>query len=143
LLPLFGGICVRERRPALADKLKRPADRVSAALNFCVLGFIVVAHFQTLMAIRAKAFVGMLGLVVASMATGWLIGETGSENRKTMGFSTSVRNVAVGLVIATASFPGTPAVMAVLAFGLFQTIVLALVALTLGQLTGAARTMQV
>jgi len=85
----------------------------------------------------------MFALVMASMASGWLIGETGSENRKTMSFSTSVRNVAVGLVIATASFPGTPAVMAVLAFGLFQTIVLALVALAWGQLTGAARTMQV
>jgi hypothetical protein len=34
-----------------------------------------------------------------------------------MGFSTSVRNVAVSLVIATDSFPGTPAVTAALAYG--------------------------
>jgi BASS family bile acid:Na+ symporter len=148
LLPLSWGICLRECRPALADKFKRPADRVSVILNLCVLGFIVVAHFQTLVAIPARAFIGMLALVLASIVAGWLLGETGSENRKTMGFSTSVRNVAVGLVIATASFPGTPAVTAALAYGLFQTIFLALVALAWGQLTGtaspvASETMQV
>ena len=34
-----------------------------------------------------------------------------------MGFSTAVRNVAVGLVIATDSFPGTPVVTGALVWG--------------------------
>ena len=46
----------------------------------------------------------------------------------------SVRNVAVSLVIAMASFPGTPAIVATTAFGLFQTIVMALIALGWGRL---------
>jgi hypothetical protein len=50
------------------------------------------------------------------------------------GFSTSVRNVAVSLVIATASFSGSPAVTAALAYGLFQTIVLAVLALVWGRI---------
>jgi predicted Na+-dependent transporter len=81
---------------------------------------------------------GMLALVAASMVAGWLLGETGSENRRAMSFSTSARNVAVGLVIATASFPGTPAVTAALAYGLFQTVLLAAVALVWGRLGVAA-----
>jgi hypothetical protein len=40
-----------------------------------------------------------------------------------------VRNVAVSLVIATASFRGTQAVTAVTAFAVFQTVVMAFVAL--------------
>jgi BASS family bile acid:Na+ symporter len=138
LLPLFAGLCLRQWRPAIADKLKRPADRLSAALNLCALGLIVVAQFQTLAAIRARAFIGMLSLVATSMAAGWLLGEAGTENRKAMGFSTSVRNVAVSLVVATASFPDTSAVTAALVYGLLQTVALAVIAIAWGRLGEAA-----
>jgi predicted Na+-dependent transporter len=77
----------------------------------------------------------MFALLITSIAAGWLLGEAGSANRKAMSFSTSVRNVAVSLVIATASFPGSPAVTAALAYGLFQTIVLAMLALVWGRIT--------
>jgi hypothetical protein len=50
-----------------------------------------------------------------------------------MAFSTDVRNASVSLVIATVSFPGTPAVTAALAYGLFQTVVLALLAVRLAK----------
>jgi BASS family bile acid:Na+ symporter len=132
LLPLFAGLSLRQWRPAIADKLKHPADRVSAVLNFFMLGLIVVVYFRTLAAIRARAFIGMVCLVAASMAAGWLLGEAGSENRRAMGFSTSVRNVAVSLVIATASFPGTLAVTPALVYGLLQTVALAVTAAVWG-----------
>jgi len=51
-----------------------------------------------------------------------------------MAIATSVRNVGVSLVIATGSFPSTAALTATLAFGLFQTILLALLALSWGWL---------
>ena len=78
---------------ALADRLGHPADKVSPALNLCVLGLIVVIRFPMLAAIRLAAFMGVLALVAASIGTGWLLGEAGSENRKAMTFTTSVRNV--------------------------------------------------
>jgi BASS family bile acid:Na+ symporter len=138
LLPLFAGLCLRKWRPAMADKLLHPADRMSAALNLCALALIVVAQFQTLAAIRARGFIGMLSLVATSMAAGWLLGETGSENRKAMGFSTSVRNVAVSLVVATSSFPDTSAVTAALVYGLLQTVALAVIAMAWGRLGESA-----
>jgi hypothetical protein len=52
--------------------------------------------------------------------------------------ATSVRNVGVSLVIATGSFGGTQAVTAATAFALFQTVVMALVALGWGRLAVAA-----
>ena len=138
LLPLFGGLAMRHSLPALALRLKRPADMLSAALNLCVLGLIVVVRFQMLAATQLRAFIGMSALVTASIAAGWLLGQTGIENRKAMIFSTSVRNVAVALEIATTNFPGTPAVTAVLVYGLFQTVLLAAVALVWGSLAAAA-----
>jgi bile acid:Na+ symporter, BASS family len=53
-----------------------------------------------------------------SLAAGWFLGGRGVENRKTLALTTSLRNVGVGLVIATGAFGGTPAVTAVLAYGL-------------------------
>jgi BASS family bile acid:Na+ symporter len=61
----------------------------------------------------------MLALLAASWAAGWCLGGPGSEARRTMTLTTSLRNVGVGLVIASSAFPGTPAVTAVLAYGLF------------------------
>lgn len=60
-------------------------------------------------------------------------------NRKAMAITTSIRNVGVGLVIATSSFPGTAAVTATLAFALFQSLVMALVALGWGKLLSPDR----
>jgi BASS family bile acid:Na+ symporter len=86
----------------------------------------------------------MLVLVGISATAGWLLGGPGTEDRTALAVATSVRNVGVALVIATASFPGTSAVTATTVFALFQTIVMALVALAWGRLTattaGAAPT---
>src|SRR6516164_3444412 len=84
LIPLLAGLFVRQWRPPLANKLKHPADVISALLNLSLLGLIVAVRFRTLAAIRVEAFMGMLALVAASVAAGWLLGERGSENRKAM-----------------------------------------------------------
>ena len=137
LLPLFVGLTVRQWAPNLAPRLLKPANLLGMVLSLSVIGLILVVHFQTLMAIRPTGFAGMLALVLAALAAGWLLGTPGSGNRKAMAITTSVRNVGVSLVIATGSFPGTAAVTATLAFALFQTIVMALVALGWGRLAPA------
>jgi BASS family bile acid:Na+ symporter len=134
LLPLFAGLAVRQWRPTLAARLLKPANRLSAVLSLSVIGVIFVVQFETLMSIRPIGYAGMFALVLAALVAGWLLGMPGSGNRRAMAITTSVRNVGVALVIATSSFPGTPAVTATLAFALFQTIVLALVALGWGRL---------
>lgn len=137
LVPLCVGLTVRQWRPQLAARLLKPANVVSMVLNLSVLGLVFVVQFQTLVAIRPLGFVGMLALVLAALAAGWALGLPGSGNRKALAITTSVRNVGVGLVIASSSFPGTPAVTATLAFALFQTVVLALVAWGWGRLSPA------
>lgn len=137
LLPLLAGLLVREWRPSLAEKLQKPATKLSAILNLVAFGFILIVRFQTLEHIRPMSFVGMAALLIGSVGAGWLLGGPGGDNRKATALTTAVRNVAVSLVIATGSFPGTSAVTAALAYGLFQTIVMALVAVGWGRLTPA------
>jgi BASS family bile acid:Na+ symporter len=132
-LPLCIGIALRYWRPALADRLQTPANRLSAVLNLTLLALIVWTQFDMLIAVPLRGYVGMSLLVFASIGAGWLFG--GKGYRSAMVMATSVRNVGVCLVIVTTAFAGTRAVAAVTAFALFQTIVMALVALAWGRLS--------
>jgi BASS family bile acid:Na+ symporter len=133
-LPLCIGLGIRRRRPALADRLKKPANLLSLALNLLTFGVILGVQWEMLMGNPIRAYLGMLALVLTAVGAGWLLGGPGSENRTAMTMATAVRNVGVSLVIATGSFPGTKAVTAATAFAIFQTIVMALVALGWGRL---------
>jgi BASS family bile acid:Na+ symporter len=132
-LPLSIGLAIRSRRPALADRLARPARLVSLMLNLALLILILSVQFPTLAEIRPRAWFGMLALVFSTAVSGWLAGGPGPDRRKTFAITTSVRNVGLCLVIVTASFPGTLAVTAATAYGLFQTITLALAAWAWGK----------
>ena len=122
------------RWPRLAIALSKPANLVSIVFNVLMIGLVLVAHCQTFIAIRPRGFVGMSTIVVVALAAGWLLGMPGDGNRRTMAITTSVRNVGVSLVIVTGGFPNTPAVTAAVAFGFFQMVVLAVVALGWGRL---------
>jgi len=135
LLPLCIGLFIRHRRGDLAARLQKPFNQISKALNLLVLVFILVVQFHVLSAVRPRAYAGMIAFLILSLASGWFLGGSGTTNRKAMALVTSVRNVSVSLVIATGSFPGTPAVTAVLVYGIFQTLASALIALGWGRLT--------
>jgi BASS family bile acid:Na+ symporter len=79
----------------------------------------------------------MLGLLLASWAAGWLLGGSDAAGRKALTLTTSLRNVGVGLVIATGAFAGTPAVTATLAYGLFGVVGSLLLALWWGRRAAA------
>jgi BASS family bile acid:Na+ symporter len=122
LLPLCFGLGVRHWWPALAAKLQKPANLASAFLNLALFGVILIGYSPLLAEIRLRGFLGMVALLMASWAAGWLLGGPGSENRKALTLTTSLRNVGVGLVIATSNFGGTAAVTAVLAYGILEIV---------------------
>jgi BASS family bile acid:Na+ symporter len=122
LAPLCLGVAVRHWRPLLAERLRKPATQLSKILNLAAIALILVVQFHLLTEIRLRAFGGMLALLLASWAAGWLLGGPGSGTRRAMTLTTSLRNVGVGLVIASGAFAGTPAVTATLVYGLFEVI---------------------
>jgi bile acid:Na+ symporter, BASS family len=133
LLPLCLGLWIRHRRPVLADALKKPAGRLSLSLNLLLLAVILIAQFRLLAEIHVTGYFGMLCLLIATMTAGWVVGGHSNESSRSMVLTTAVRNVGVALVIVTGSFPGTAAITSATAYGLFQTIVIALVALAIGR----------
>jgi BASS family bile acid:Na+ symporter len=140
LVPLCAGLWLRRWRPGLAERLRQPANRVSAVLGLSVVGLILVVQFHLLAEIGWRGWAGMSALLLASCTSGWLLGGPGMDNRKAMALTTSLRNVGVGLVIATGSFAGTAAVTAALAYGIFE--IVGSLLLALGWAQGEAATIR-
>lgn len=134
LLPLCIGLYLREKHAALANHLVRPFVTLSKVLNLALIGLILAVQFRMLAQIRLTGYVGMLALVSACAAAGWLLGGRGPESRRTLAITTAVRNVGVSLVIVTAGLGGTPAVTAATAYAVFQTVFMAIVAIGWGWL---------
>lgn len=122
LAPLCLGLGIRYWLPGLVNKLQAPANLLSAILNLATFGMVLVVYYPLLAEIRLRGYAGMLVLLLSSWAAGWLLGGPGSDNRRALALTTSLRNVGVGLVIATSSFSGTAAVTAVLAYGILEIV---------------------
>jgi BASS family bile acid:Na+ symporter len=143
LLPLCAGLGLNHWLPRLAARLQKPANLLSAALGLATVGLICVVQFPLLAEISSRAWIGMIALLIASGASGWLLGGPGSDNRRAMALTTTLRNVGVGLVIATGNFPGTAAVTATLAYGIFEILGSLLLAVVWGRLGAATLAKQV
>lgn len=131
-LPLCLGLTLRYLNPELAGRLKKPVSLLSSLLNIVLASLVLTVQFKMLQQIRPGGYVGMLAMVTATLLLGWLAGGPGKDQRKTMAISTSTRNVGVALVIAASSFPGTPAISAAIAYALFQTVAVLLIAMLWG-----------
>ncbi|HVW02425.1 MAG TPA: bile acid:sodium symporter, partial [Planctomycetaceae bacterium] len=134
LAPLCLGLGLRNWLPRLADRLQKPANLLSAILNVATLAVVLAVYFPLLAEIRLRGYAGMLILLIASWAAGWLLGGPGNDTRRALALTTSLRNVGVGLVIATENFGGTAAVTVVLAYGIFEIVGSLLLALVWGRI---------
>ena len=127
-LPLCVGLAVRQWRPNLADRLKRPANLLSMVLNLTMLGLILFAQFDMLIGIPLRAYAGMLVLVLAGVAAGWLLSGSGTRSRHGDGDLGSAMLGSAWSLSPEHSRAIPERVVAATAFALFQTIVMALIA---------------
>jgi BASS family bile acid:Na+ symporter len=119
LAPLALGLAVHSRWPNWSARVESHLRKVANVLLVTLIGLIIVSQYQMLVELKVKAWFGMTLLLVASLAIGWLSGGPTLGDRKTIALTTANRNLAVALVIVTSSFADTPAVLAVVAYGLF------------------------
>lgn len=127
VLPLFIGVAVSHRLPAVAPRLIRIAH---------IVFLISVVVVLVLLAPKLASSVGrvygsnglwaMLCLTVLSMVTGWLLGGPAAENRRVLGIGTTLRNIGLCLVLATSTFREPLVASSVLAYLLIQFIVVTL-----------------
>jgi BASS family bile acid:Na+ symporter len=122
LLPLAFGLGIHQRAPRLTRAIAGPTGLLGNVLLLALVVLIVATQHGTLAAIRSRGWLGMGLLLGASLGIGWCCGAPDVAIRKALATTTATRNVAVALVIATSSFAGTPAVTAVVAYGLVSIV---------------------
>ena len=128
LLPLLVGLFISERAPELAARLVRPIGIVMLLGIIVLLALLVPALVMSVAAIYGSGGMwAMLVIVVLSVLTGWILGGPQREYQRTLGLGTAVRSFAFCAVIASASFPGTEAISAVLSYFVIQMVVTAAV----------------
>jgi BASS family bile acid:Na+ symporter len=122
MLPLALGLAIHHHAPQLCQWVVKPLGILANVLLLLLVVSIVATQYETLAAIRLRAWIGMIMLLLASLGLGWLCGGAEVAIRKAMVLTTASRNVAVGLVIVTSNFADTPAVTAVVAYGLISIV---------------------
>jgi BASS family bile acid:Na+ symporter len=122
LLPLAVGLAVHHWAPRLAGLLEKPLALVANVLLIVLVAIIVATQYETLADIRLRGWSGMILLLLASLAIGWICGGHDVAVRKSLAVTTCARNAAVGLAIATSNFAETPAVTAVVAYALVSIV---------------------
>lgn len=122
LLPLAVGLSIRHGAPGLTARIVKPVGLLANVMLLALVVLIIATRYETLAAIRFRGWIGMGLLLVTNLGIGWLWGGPGVMTRKALALTTATRNVAVALVIAQSNFAGTPAVTAVVAYGLVSTL---------------------
>jgi BASS family bile acid:Na+ symporter len=123
LIPLIVGLAVHHWRPALARRLRRPSIQLSNVLFFAVVAFYVIHDFAAFKALPLSSVAAMVLMTCFSLVAGWHLGGPDKSTRQTLALGTSVEFTGLALLIATLSFPGTLAGVAVVAFGLIMVVI--------------------
>jgi BASS family bile acid:Na+ symporter len=118
MFPLTMGLGIHHWAPKLTQWIVKPLGMLANALLLVLVGLIVATQYETLAAIRLRGWTGMSLLSLATLGLGWFCGGSDIAIRKALAVTTAARNAAVGLVIVTSNFAGTPAVTAVVAYAL-------------------------
>lgn len=116
VLPLVAGFALHHWCGSLSERLAKPMALVGT-VTFVVAVVLLMAWRKAAMSSLSGAEVAaMLGLIVASMVVGGLLGGPATDTRRILATATSMRNAALGLVIALNSFPDRTVDVAVIAF---------------------------
>jgi BASS family bile acid:Na+ symporter len=118
MLPLAAGLALHSRASGLAERIAKPVGRLANVLLLVAVTLVLASQFGALSLIRVRGWAGMLALLAASLAIGWICGGPRRATRKSLAVTTAARNAAVALVIVSGNFAETPAVTAVVAYAL-------------------------
>lgn len=122
LLPLSGGLALNRWKQAMVRRTARPIRFLNVGLLLAVCFVVIPVHWHGLIIFGWRALAGMAALFFASVITGWLMGGPGTKQRKALVFNTTIRNIPAAMAVASVSFPGSPAIAAVFAYGLFTVL---------------------
>jgi len=116
--PLAAGIIVRHYSPRAAALLLKPIQFLSEAIGAVALAFVTVRELPAFRAIDGRALLAMVLASEISFFLGYVLNSASRAGRLTVGLGTANRNIALAILLAIDSFPGSAIVATVVANGL-------------------------
>ncbi len=120
--PLVLGLAIRKRWPRTALSLVKPVTRLSMVmLLMLVAGYLIIKGNQI-----AVGGLPLIFLSLASACAALAGGITATKHaglRRALGFTSSIRNVTLAILLAGTSYPGPKTMLAVLAYGPAQYVI--------------------
>ena len=116
--PLALGIASRSIFPEASPRMVRPAEILSEAVGAISLIFVTTSEFRSIIATGLPALAAMVLVSEAGLFLGYWVGGRERAARQVTGLGTANRNIALALLVAADSYPGTPVIGSVVANGL-------------------------
>ena len=116
--PLLLGVAIHHFAPNFKRRILRPVEILSEATGALSLSYVTLVEFRSIL---QTGWVPLLAMMVGSetsLALGYFLGGKDKASRRVVALGTSNRNIALALLLAVESFPGTGVVPAVVANGL-------------------------
>lgn len=119
-VPLLAGVSVNHYWPQLCRLLVRPVEVGSEAIGAVSLAFVATVEWRSIVTTGWPSLLTMVILFELSLLLGYAAGGPSAATRRVIALGTSNRNIALAILIAVRSFPGTPVVAAVVGNGLLM-----------------------
>jgi len=116
VLPLGGGFALQHWCGRLSARLAKPMALVGTVAFVVAVVLLMGQRKEAMSTLTGVELAAMLGLILASMIVGGLLGGPATDTRRILATASSMRNAALGLVIALNSFPDRDVDVAVIAF---------------------------
>lgn len=117
-LPLAAGVVFKRSFPGIGSRLLRPFEVMSEAAGAVSLAFVTCVKFPTIISTGWKPLLAMAVASEVLLTAGYALSGPAPATRRVVALGTSNRNIALALLVALESFPGTPIVAAVVTNGL-------------------------
>jgi BASS family bile acid:Na+ symporter len=122
IIPIAIGLGLRHFTLKTATRILIPVKRLSGVLTAGSFAVVLFIDHKMLFIFELKAFSGMLLLFIISICSGYFLGGTGIQVKRSLAILTTIRNAAAALVIINASFPGSPAFASALTYSVLSVL---------------------
>jgi BASS family bile acid:Na+ symporter len=124
LIPIAVGMGINHLSRTWTEKLLRFVPKIGQVGLAISVVLIIAAQAKQIIGLGVLPNLAVLLSIIVCVVIGdlMMIGETAGR-RRSLGISTAIRNVALGLLIVNSNYPGTPAVAIVLVSGVLSMLV--------------------